>query len=153
MGEIGKRTEVTDICRESKDLQPQKKKRVVTKKPKIPAYPYRDLYSKVLEAKLNRECWAEYPFHPTRKFRFDYAFPNEKVAIEIDGGLFNQYKGKHSGRHSGGEGQKADMEKMNAAAELGWVVLHYIPSEKMDTTTMLQILNTIKIHTKTVAEK
>lgn len=137
----------SEICGR-KDLQPSSGKRVATKKSKIAAYPCRDLYSKILETKLGIECWAEYPFHPKRKFRFDYAFPTEKVAVEIDGGLYNQYKGLHSGRHSGGLGQKTDMEKMNLAAEMGWTVLHYTPSEKMDTNTMLQILRTIKAHKK-----
>jgi very-short-patch-repair endonuclease len=107
------------------------------KRPKIPAYPRRDLYSKILEARLGVECLAELPFHPKRKWRFDYAFPSVKVAVEIDGGVFT------GGRHSGGMGQKRDFEKMNAAAEMGWAVLHYLPSERMEGRTMLQILNTI----------
>ena len=113
-------------------------------KRKIPKYPCRDLYSKVLTVKLGCECLAELPFHPKRKWRFDYAFPNEKVAIEIDGGLFNAYKGEHAGRHSGGIGQKKDFEKLNAAAELGWLVFHYIPSEKMLATTFIQLHNALK---------
>lgn len=117
---------------------------VAKSKKKIPKYPCTDLYSKILEQKFNTRCLAELPFHPKRKWRFDYAFPDERVAIEIDGGLWNAYGGLHSGRHSGGIGQKKDMEKMNAAAELGWIVLHYTPEEKMKANTLLQIWNTIK---------
>ena len=114
------------------------------KKPKVPAYPYRDLYSKYLDQNIHKGWWAEYPFHPTRKWRFDFANPDVKVAIEIDGGLWNIYKGLHAGRHSGGVGQKEDYEKLNAAAELGWTVLHYTPSEKYKVKTLMQILNTVK---------
>lgn len=113
--------------------------RKTVKKPKIPAYPCRDTYSKIMEARLGEECWAEWPFHPKRRFRFDYAFPKCKVAVEIDGGLWTY------GRHSGGVGQKRDMEKMNAAAELGWLVLHYTPDERLNGKTLGQIYRTIKL--------
>ena len=109
------------------------------KKPKVPAYPCRDIYSKILEAKLGEDCLAELPFHPARRWRFDYAFPAVKVAVEIDGGVFT------GGRHSGGVGQKRDFEKLNAAAEMGWLVLHYMPREKLESTTLRQIYNTIKL--------
>lgn len=108
------------------------------KPPKIPAYPCRDVYSKVMEARFGEECWAEWPFCAGRRFRFDYALPKWKVAIEIDGGLWT------GGRHSGGVGQKKDFEKMNLAAELGWIVLHYTPDERLKTSTLLQIYNTIQ---------
>lgn len=106
-------------------------------------YPCKNFYTKVLEARLGEECWAEWYFHPTRKWRFDYAFPSLKIAVEVDGGLFNSYMGLHSGRHSGGKGQLADMEKMNAAAEMGWLVFHYIPEDFLNNSQ--QIENAIKL--------
>ena len=69
---------------------------------------------------------AEHRFHPTRKWRFDFAIPSRQIAIEIDGGVFT------GGRHSGGMGQVKDMEKMNAAAVLGWRVLRYTPGQIKD---------------------
>ena len=101
-------------------------------------YPCKNFYTKILEARLGEDCWAEYPFHPTRKWRFDYAFPSVKIAIEVDGGLFNAYQGLHAGRHSGGMGQLADMEKMNAAAELDWLVFHYTPQDFLNNTLQLE---------------
>lgn len=92
-------------------------------------YPCKNAYSKIYETQLGEECWAEWPFHPTRKWRFDYYFERVKVAIEIDGGLFNAYQGKHAGRHSGGIGQKNDMEKCNAAASMDILVFHFTPDE------------------------
>lgn len=71
---------------------------------------------------------SEHRFHPTRRWRFDYAIPSQRLAIEIDGGVFT------GGRHSGGVGQIKDMEKLNAAAVLGWRVLRYTPGQLKDGT-------------------
>ncbi len=108
------------------------------KKPKTPAYPCRDLYSKVMQERFGEECWAEWQFCAERKWRLDYAWPRWKVGVEIDGGLWT------GGRHSGGIGQKKDLEKMNAAAELGWLVLHYTPEERLKSETLMQIFRTIQ---------
>jgi very-short-patch-repair endonuclease len=64
---------------------------------------------------------AEYPFAQQlkRKWRFDFAYPEVKVAIEVEGGGYVQ------GRHSRGAGMAKDMEKYNFAALLGWVVLRF----------------------------
>jgi hypothetical protein len=43
------------------------------------------------------------------------------VALEIDGAVWTQ------GRHTRGSGYVKDMEKLNAAAELGWRVFRYTP--------------------------
>ena len=63
-------------------------------------------------------------FHPTRKWRFDYAWPDAKLALEIDGG------GAQGGRHSRIGGMRKDMEKGNAAIEAGWRVLHALPEAR-----------------------
>ena len=49
----------------------------------------------------------EFPFHPTREWRFDFAIPQAHVAIEVEGGLWN------GGRHFRPEGWKRDTEKYN----------------------------------------
>jgi very-short-patch-repair endonuclease len=66
---------------------------------------------------------GEHRFHPTRKWRLDFARPDIRLAIEIDGGVWTQ------GRHSGGQGQIDDMEKGNAAVAEGWQVLHFTPQQ------------------------
>lgn len=96
-------------------------------------YPCKDIYTKMYDKLLGGEWWAEWYFYPERKWRFDYALPELKIAIEIDGGVFT------GGRHSGGIGQKKDMEKMNAAVLTGWRVLHYTPDEKFISNTIEQI--------------
>lgn len=65
----------------------------------------------------------EYRFHDKRKWRFDFAFPKHKIAIEVDGGLWT------GGRHTRGSGRLGDMEKFTAAACLGWRVLYFTPQQ------------------------
>lgn len=66
---------------------------------------------------------AEHRWHPHRQWRFDFAIPSAKVAIEIDGGCWT------GGRHSRGKGMIGDMEKMNTAAIFGWRVLRFTPQQ------------------------
>jgi very-short-patch-repair endonuclease len=61
----------------------------------------------------------EFQFHPERKFRFDFCFVEQKLAIEIDGGS------KSYGRHNRSAGFSADCVKLNLAAQLGYRVLRY----------------------------
>lgn len=64
---------------------------------------------------------AEYRFAPPRRWRFDFAFPIAKVALEVQGGVFVQ------GRHTRGSALLKEHEKLNAAAVLGWRVLFATP--------------------------
>ncbi|WP_421180366.1 hypothetical protein [Aeromonas enteropelogenes] len=63
------------------------------------------------------ECATEVQFHPRRKWRLDYAWPGQKVALEVHGGI------RSGGRHTRGDGFTNDREKMNEAALLGWLVI------------------------------
>ena len=64
----------------------------------------------------------EFKFYPTRKWRFDYCYPEKKIAIEIEGGAFTK------GRHTRGLGFINDMEKYNHAVLMGWKLLRYTPT-------------------------
>jgi len=64
---------------------------------------------------------TEFKFWPGRRFRFDYAWLEYKIAVEIEGGVFIR------GRHSRGVGMINDMIKYNYAAMTGWIVLRYTP--------------------------
>jgi very-short-patch-repair endonuclease len=56
----------------------------------------------------------EYNFH---NFRFDFCWPQIKVAVEIDGGTFN------GGAHVKGKGYQRDCIKSNLAHLENWVIL------------------------------
>ncbi len=64
---------------------------------------------------------SEFRFHPTRRWRFDLAFVSQRLAVEIDGGLYT------GGRHSRGQGRERDLEKLAEALCLGWRVLVVSP--------------------------
>ena len=65
----------------------------------------------------------EYRFHPSRRWRFDFAWPRSKVAVEVDGGIYSR------GRHVRGKGFERDAEKRNAAVVAGWRLLHFTPRQ------------------------
>jgi very-short-patch-repair endonuclease len=83
---------------------------------------------------------AEYKFHPTRKWRLDYAFPEQKLAIEIEGGVWTR------GRHNRGSGFLRDMEKYNCLTQLGWHLLRFTPQQVRDGTAGQQIKEWFKSH-------
>jgi hypothetical protein len=58
----------------------------------------------------------EHKFHPTRKWRFDFAWPELMLAVETEGGIWS------GGRHTRGKGFEADCEKYGEAMILGWSV-------------------------------
>lgn len=62
---------------------------------------------------------AEYRFAPPRKWKFDYSYPDRKIAIELEGGVFS------GGRHTRPMGFIGDCEKYNTAACLGWRLLRF----------------------------
>ena len=65
----------------------------------------------------------ELKFHPVRRWRFDFAWEDKKVALEVEGG------GWTGGRHTRGSGFAKDILKYNSAALLGWVVVRTTPQE------------------------
>lgn len=60
----------------------------------------------------------EHRFHPKRRWRFDFAWPDVMLACEVEGLTRNS----NTGRHQTIAGAKADMEKYEAAMLLGWTV-------------------------------
>jgi very-short-patch-repair endonuclease len=66
---------------------------------------------------------TEFKFHPDRRWRIDFAFPEVKLAVEIEGGIWK------TSRHTHPSGFMKDIEKYNALTELGWHLLRYIPQK------------------------
>jgi hypothetical protein len=59
----------------------------------------------------------EYRFHPTRKWRTDFAFVSARLLLEIDGGLFV------NGGHTRGAAREHDFEKDCNALIMGYRVM------------------------------
>jgi hypothetical protein len=53
------------------------------------------------------------------RHRFDWALPQEMVAVEIDGGVWLARGGRH--------GADVDRQKLAIAASLGWLVFRFSP--------------------------
>ena len=94
---------------------------------------------------LDLKFEPEYRFSHDRQWRFDYAVPSLRIAVEIEGGnagrivICNKCGNKVSkrlqsgkviliregGGHNSIDGFDSNCEKYNAAASLGWTVLRY----------------------------
>ncbi len=75
-------------------------------------------------------CWrqlggpqlvTEHRFHPTRRYRLDFALPEALIGIEVDGGTWSD------GRtgHNWGTGITRDHEKQNLAVLMGWRIFRF----------------------------
>jgi very-short-patch-repair endonuclease len=69
-----------------------------------------------------------YKFHPTRKWKIDFANPDPsvKIAVEIEGGIWMK-----KARHTSGLGMLADAEKYNEVTKAGLRLLRYCNIEQM----------------------
>jgi hypothetical protein len=77
---------------------------------------------------------TEFAFALPRKWRMDFAWPDAKVFLEVDGGIWTR------GRHTRGAGWLKDTEKLNTAAAMGWRYLRCTPQTLHD----LELIATIK---------
>ncbi len=92
------------------------------------------------------EPGLEYKFHPERRWRFDFAWPDWRVsngkesdpygglALEVQGGIWSM------GRHNRGAAMLKEWEKLNEAAAMGWRVLYFQPSD----LCLIETVETIK---------
>jgi len=84
----------------------------------------------------------QHRFHPTRRWQFDFSYPEIKLAIEVEGGTWV------NGAHNRGAHYESDCEKYNAAALLGWVVLRYTTNMVRDGKAIDQIESAYKMMSK-----
>jgi len=76
----------------------------------------------------------EYRFDAMRKWRFDFAWPEQRVAVEIEGGLYGV------SRHTTLLGYSADCEKYNRAALNGWRVLRFTAQHLSDPQAVAALI-------------
>lgn len=113
------------------DKLPTKKKK---SKPAQKSENLTDAFTLLCKSELHQVCVKEHRFHPKRKWRFDYAFPAAKVALEVEGGVWTR------GRHTRPQGFLGDIEKYNTATLMGWRVFRTTPDD-LYTKNTLNMLN------------
>ena len=108
-----------------KSIAKTKKSRQTAAKP-----PLRDVFTVICKTDLKVECVKEFKFHPVRKWRFDYAVPEYKIALEVEGGVWT------GGRHTSPKGFLGDIEKYNTATLMGWRVVRTKPDDLYKKKTL-----------------
>ena len=108
-----------------KSIAKTKKSRQTAAKP-----PMRDVFTVICKTDLKVECVKEFKFHPVRKWRCDYAVPEYKIALEVEGGVWT------GGRHTSPKGFLGDIEKYNTATLMGWRVFRTTPDDLYKKKTL-----------------
>lgn len=88
--------------------------------------------------KAGIEFKEELRFYDQRQWRFDFAFPEKKLAVEVEGGI--HLSGRRQGRHTRGAGFEDDCQKYNVATILGWRVMRVTPGQIQAGLAMTWIL-------------
>ena len=78
-----------------------------------------DIFAMQLDAVGLDGYVREYQAIPGRRFRFDFCWVKERLAVEIQGGTYSR------GAHARPLGIKRDYEKGNLAVQFGWRVLQF----------------------------
>ena len=78
----------------------------------------------------------EYRFAPPRRWRADFAWPQQMILLEVEGGLHSR------GRHTRGQGYERDLEKYAAAVGAGWTVLR-VGAKQIASGEALSILESV----------
>lgn len=83
------------------------------------------LAARLLECAADLPAWVrEYGFSTKGDWKFDFAWPIQRVAVEVNGGQWLRYGGRHN--------RDSDRRKMNRAAAEGWRVLVVTPEMMRD---------------------
>ena len=86
----------------------------------------------------NIDYASEFTFCPGRRWRFDFAWPDLKIAVEIEGMTYTGV-----GYHQNPEDYGKDCEKYNTAAFLGWKVFRFT-RKQIGTQIMMQVLDLVR---------
>lgn len=86
-----------------------------------------------------QELVEEFRFHPTRKWRADFAHEDSRTLIEVEGGIHSY------GRHNRASGFIEDAHKYLEAGLLGWRVFRLV-DEQITPETLMRIKQFIHAH-------
>jgi len=125
----------TEAFRRATGTEPLKKRVKKAKKPKGACKPPSTLESRFLNAILGLpQPVREHRFHPVRRWRFDFAWLPQKLAVEIHGGAWV------SGGHNRAGHQASDNEKSNTAQTMGWKVLVFNTVQMKDLANVRKVV-------------
>ena len=80
------------------------------------------------------------PELPDRKFTFDFAWPVERLLVEVNGGIWVSNTG-----HSSGTGIERDTEKCNLAVLNGYRVLSVTGNQEKDGRALMWIERALRV--------
>jgi len=86
----------------------------------------------------------EHQHIPGRQFRLDIAFPDYKLGIEVQGGVYKNYRNGHTSI----SGILRDMEKNNLGILAGWRVFIITPEEVCMMHTVKALKTMIHLYDK-----
>lgn len=93
-------------------------------------------YMRFLAPDLAARMVEQHPVGAGRRYRFDFAWPADLVAVELHGGLWSR------GAHSRPQGIQRDLNKQNFAVLNGWRVLYFSTDDVEDDPE--DVINTIR---------
>lgn len=82
----------------------------------------------------------EYHFCDGRQWRADFAWPEQMIILEVQGGAFV------NGGHTRGPAYVKEMERTNTAALLGWRMFFTTPKNLMTELTMRMLKQALGLH-------
>lgn len=104
-------------------MKPIKELKSVSKLQGSGLSPLEEMFALQLRAMKWPEARREYRFHTKRMWRLDFAWPEQKIGVEIEGGVWS------GGRHTTGVGFTLDCEKYAEAMCDGWRILRVTGSQ------------------------
>jgi very-short-patch-repair endonuclease len=130
---ITRKPAVIDVSRNSPDLDPKKKLE----------NRFLGLWTGLNGPKLERE----FRFSSTRMWRADFACPQARILIEIEGGIWS------NGRHNRGLGMISDAEKyFSATVEHGFIVIRLVEPMIVHSTIEKLVIFTRQLWEETQEE-
>ena len=89
--------------------------------PASPSSPEDLLAFQLKAAKLIPE--RQYRYAPPRKLRADFSFPDKRLLVEVQGGIYGRRA------HGSITGILADIDRLNTATLTGWRLLRVTPAQ------------------------
>lgn len=122
----------------SQDSVPCERTKVPKRPPVQPSSDPVAVIQRAIEFILGLRCEREYRFVADRRFRFDLAVPDKRIAIEFEGGVWSR------GRHTRGKGYVNDCKKYNLAVMHGWKLLRYTVEDTKKINWELAVVEEVR---------